>query len=757
MKRTKAANRKARRLKIRKALQAAPRDFAIVCDVAADAFEVIEAAEGAPDGDQPKVRRFSMTAYNGGKMWLNGYGLPVVVDLSGMKVSAKSRPMLRDHDRGKIVGHTESITVNSGSVRLKGLLSAANEHAREIAESADQGFPWQASIGARADRMAFVDDGETVKVNGRSFTGPIYVARQSTLKEISFVAIGADDNTSAKIAAGAAYSEGTEMTFEKWLEAKGFSADELSDGPLSSLQAMYDAEIEAGLIDDDDGDEDAGQASQTPSGIQASAGGNGAAGGNNTTEGTPVDLAAQMREQASAEIDRQNRIADICAQYDDPTMRINNQDVNVRAHAIRENWSLERTELEAMRASRPSAPAGHSRSMDRDANLEAMQAALVLRAAGQLDHESWQTPGAHALRLPQWMRAGINDSNRNSIMERGHRFADMSLIDLCAHALRIDGRMPPSGRQELIEAAFSSGTLTNIFTTNVNAMLLMSYNEAGDTTMGWTSSRDVADFKTNERFRLVTGDNLDHLPSGGTADDAHYSDTGESYKISRFAKKFKVDDQDIINDSMDALSLIPSQMGRAAARLRPDLVYALLFANGNLADGVALFHANHGNLTTSAALAAATLQAGITAIETQTENGVNLNLRPSHLIVPSDLKFTGSQLINSAELRDTTSSTEYGTRNPIQDENLTMVSDSRLSNGVTHPVTGTAYSGETADWYLAAAGAHTIEVGYLRGTGRVPMVRTYRLSEGQWGIGYDVKMDIGAKPLDYRGLYRGEG
>ena len=40
----------------------------------------IEAAEG----DAPKPKRFSMTAYNGGPMQVSAYGPPVVIDLAGI-------------------------------------------------------------------------------------------------------------------------------------------------------------------------------------------------------------------------------------------------------------------------------------------------------------------------------------------------------------------------------------------------------------------------------------------------------------------------------------------------------------------------------------------------------------------------------------------------------------------------------------------------------------------------------------------------
>jgi hypothetical protein len=50
--------------------------------------------------------------------------------------------------------------------------------------------------------MQFVKDGESARVNGRDVTGPILIARKTSLGEISFVPRGADGNTSATVSAG---------------------------------------------------------------------------------------------------------------------------------------------------------------------------------------------------------------------------------------------------------------------------------------------------------------------------------------------------------------------------------------------------------------------------------------------------------------------------------------------------------------------------------------------------------------------------
>lgn len=168
-------------------------------------FQIVGCSEefqiqAAGDGAASKLRRFSMTAYTGGAMRLPGYGLPVVVDLAGMKVPSQRRPILRQHDPERPVAHSDQIEITQQRLKLAGVISGVGPAAQEIVAMADNGFPWQSSIGASVDSMEYLDKGANAKVNGRSFTGPLYIARQTVLGEVSFVPIGADGQSSASIA-----------------------------------------------------------------------------------------------------------------------------------------------------------------------------------------------------------------------------------------------------------------------------------------------------------------------------------------------------------------------------------------------------------------------------------------------------------------------------------------------------------------------------------------------------------------------------
>ena len=252
------------------------------------------------------------------------------------------------------------------------------------------------------------------------------------------------------------------------------------------------------------------------------------------------------------------------------------------------------------------------------------------------------------------------------------------------------------------------------------------------------------------------GGSLPKLPRGGEADHAEREDQGESYKISRYAEQFVVDEQDFIDDNMGALRDTPVEFGEKASRQRPDLVYAILLANPTLAaTGRQLFNVTDGNLGSSSALSDSTLKAAIAAFGTVTEKGVILNLRPTHLIVPWGLHFTGKELRNSSQIIVAGTAgnvTTRGNANTLADEGLEQVTEGRLDNGVTDPDSGTTYSGSATTWFLASNQAPTIEVAYRRGTGRMPQVRGFVLDKGQWGLGWDINLDIGAKAMEWRTL-----
>jgi phage major head subunit gpT-like protein len=215
-----------------------PRDFRIVA--AAGDLQWLETA--AADGQAAKPRRFQMTAYTGGAMQLAGWRYPVVVDLAGLQASAKPKVFL-EHDRAARVGHIDQVQQSERTLGVTGVVSASGKAAQEVLADAANGFPWQASIGARATEVEWVPEGASAKANGKVFQGPVNIARKTVLGEVSFVALGADDNTSAAIAATASQANKEQTMPQTTDSPMSASAAEPVVQPPEAIRAQAAAEM----------------------------------------------------------------------------------------------------------------------------------------------------------------------------------------------------------------------------------------------------------------------------------------------------------------------------------------------------------------------------------------------------------------------------------------------------------------------------------------------------------------------------------
>jgi hypothetical protein len=663
--------------------------------------------------------------------------------------------LLESHNRWTL----DSVFGSVRGMRIEGENVIGRLHFAEGDERIDsawlkvrQGHITDVSAGYRSIEYVDIKPNTTQKVNGRSFTAGDRTLRITTrweLREGSLVPIGADAN--AKIREDAVLGKEIEAMnmapdLRKHLEACGLRSEATEAeaweffGKLQGEQKTRAWEL--GSPPAPAQPQPTIRAAPEPAPVQPVAPA--------VTEPRTAPAINPETVRQEAVVAERERVASI--------RELGGQDVPAElvTRAIDDGWDTARASrefLEALREARHppvagNGPAIHARDHETDCTVRALGMGLVHRA------------GLAAV------PPNASDQTRRDyeqLAEQSERYRDISMVDVCREALRMAGHSVPVSRHDTIRAAVSTVEMSHIFTTVVNAALLSGYETTPDTTGPFVREADVPDFKSNERIKLGKGSSLDRHVRGGTAKHATRSSSMEEYKVHRYSKQFVVDEMDIIDDRFNALLDMPNEMGEAARRIRPDLVYSILMGNPDLSDSVALFHAaTHGNLDTSSALASATLIAAITAMATQQEDGVNLGIFPKCLIVPQALKFTADVLIRSQETRpfnfDATSGATVGIYNPLANQGLTSIADSRLDNGVTDPSDGTAHTGSATTWFVAATGGrHTIEVGYLRGTGRAPMLRSFVLTEGQWGLGWDVKMDVGAKALDYRGLHKSTG
>lgn len=146
-----------------------------------------------------KLRPFFMIAYTGAPMRLDGFNRAVLIDLTGLRVPSQRLPILRQHDPERIVAHSEKVNVSKVQLTVAGIMSGTGAAAKEVLDLAENGFPWGASVGAAIEQIELVEAGKSVSVNGRTWDGPFNIARKTVLREISFVPMGADLETSAAV------------------------------------------------------------------------------------------------------------------------------------------------------------------------------------------------------------------------------------------------------------------------------------------------------------------------------------------------------------------------------------------------------------------------------------------------------------------------------------------------------------------------------------------------------------------------------
>ncbi|MEP1644359.1 hypothetical protein, partial [Rhodopirellula bahusiensis] len=439
--------------------------------------------------------------------------------------------------------------------------------------------------------------------------------------------------------------------------------------------------------------------------------------------------------------------------------------------AMAEDWNQARTSREFLRSvrARPAAvaggndsraPAAHSRSSVTGITVADLQAGLLVREGFELDDKMFQRREARAVLGRTDVQAGwltkphTEDTSPDirRALDEGHHHAGHSLVDICRMSLQASGRQVPHDQGDMIHRALSTASLSAVFSTSVNMQIIQAYLGVEDTTGGWTSSTDTNDFKTMERARMTKASGMKKLARGGTPNPIEFGDEIESYKLARYAGKFEICEEDIIDDRFGGMSdHTPRELGEMAAELRANLVFAILLANKNMRDGKALFHVDHRNLLANA-LALSGLDAMKVGMRTQTENGRNIRNAMRYLIVPEQLDFRARQLMSSAEVRNAASTSQEGTANPLQNR-FQIVADPRLDNGVIDPDTGDEYAGSATSWYgAAAAGSNSIEVAYRTGTGRAPRMSTYMLPGDRYGMGWKCDLDIAAKAIDWRSM-----
>ncbi len=295
-------------------------------------------------------------------------------------------------------------------------------------------------------------------------------------------------------------------------------------------------------------------------------------------------------------------------------------------------------------------------------------------------------------------------------------------------------------------STFNLVTAMNIAVATVWATVLGRADKASDV---FCEAVELPNFKAWPNYRLSATE-LARIPKGGVAESLTI-EGGESggAQLARYGGRIFVDEVDLVNALTTDGSILPDllirQMAQAAMKAETDLVFAAVMNNDGpvQVDGQPLWHSDHGNVTTGDS-DDGTLSAVAALIGQQRENGVNLNLRGSAILVPVALERSMRKLVRDVELAD-----GRNTATP------TVVSDSRLDNGFINPSTGAKIEGAPSTWYMfATEPGYMIQKYFLKGAREPSIVLDIAAGPGEYGIGFSVKHDVGVGVPTWHGMAR---
>ena len=328
-------------------------------------------------------------------------------------------------------------------------------------------------------------------------------------------------------------------------------------------------------------------------------------------------------------------------------------------------------------------------------------------------------------------------------------FRGMSLLRLAEHALERTGVTARGlNKMELVNAALqarsgamSTSDFSAILANVANKTLRMAYQSTPRTFAAWARRTTIPDFKSVDRTQIAGAPNLEKVLESGEFEYGAVSDGKETYALVTYGRIVSITRQAIINDDLNALTRLPMAFGAAAADLESDIVYAILTSNPNMADGTALFHANHGNLGTAAGVTEAALGEAYRLFGQQTGlEGRKISVLPRYIITPP-----GARSIEARKQVTATTPSNTSDVNTFAGR-LEVIEEARLI-----PSSG------NDPWFMAADPARidTIEYAYL--DGQEGVYTETRTGFEVDGVEIKARHDFAAKAIDWRGLFKNAG
>jgi ATP-dependent protease ClpP protease subunit len=373
--------------------------------------------------------------------------------------------------------------------------------------------------------------------------------------------------------------------------------------------------------------------------------------------------------------------------------------------------------------------------------------ALLAKEAGPLNGGAGVVAGAdqrdktrRAMANAIEARAGVGKFEAQNPY-RGHSMAELARE--CVAQVGVSTR--GMDRREIVGLAFTHSTsdFPGLLGDTARKAVLKGYEEAEEQVDQFTRAVSVPDFKPTSLVGLGAFSDLLVVPENGEFKYGTFSEQSQSMQIATYGRLFSISRQAIINDDLGIFNEVPRKLGQAARRTIAKAVFDLINSNPILADGFALFSAEHRNLLTGSAISTASVDALRVAMANARDNDGN------RIRVPLKALLTPLSLGGLARTVRTSQYEVGGNRN-LTTPNIVQNTFEVIDDGRLGDASATA-------WYGVANPAFVdgIVIGYLDGN-QTPYLEQ---EEGFTvdGVAWKVRLDAAPAVADYRGIYKNPG
>jgi hypothetical protein len=607
------------------------------------------------DGEPGKIK---FKGYSGAAVNLRdiGFDAPVVYDIATMEIK-NSTKILYDH--GDPIGHTEEVTTpNNAELHGKGLFSIRNARTEEVEVGMRNKFPYEGSMGIKVPdyrTIEFYSKGE-IRVNNRVFQAPIYVIRNSVLREMTITPFGRDSDTNFEF-----LNEEKRMLIKN---AEGQSAEgqeegqeDQSGGQSQGGQKTSQSQEQSQTSSQSSGQSD-GQGTQKPtneSGTQQTSEGGGSreasqSGGqgtgaisagaptyNNSSTGTAVATTSPLTT-----VFRAQRLLNKYPEH-----------VDVIENGMQQGWDDERIGREvALINFEKGYPTPPRRQQEGDSEHKLFEARMQLSydvLPERLEKQFGEKVAQKAYDLPEYT---VTEQLLYASKQLGGNFTGHSDVENMCKFLRNSG--------------YSTFDLPAYFEKTAKALLDQRWELNPPFAPSMLKDESNKDFRKTQRRRLTGGEMWK-----GVADDGrlkHYTpgkDTKYETELDTVGHIFSITRKEVVDDDQGALRQMMDAMIEGALMVPDYQLGKLLFEDA----AAGSFWVDNDNSFTATPLTRANLSARYKAIRKYNDNrnGMNWNVMINdkwNLIVSPDLEEEAWEIINQRTfVSNTTTDTLQGERN----------------------------------------------------------------------------------------------